>query len=78
MASKFTRPHPLDFIFWGYLMNHVFRTKPSTIDDLKKVVDEFAGAMDPNLVRKVCISARGRFERMKQVIGGHFELLYKI
>ena len=69
--------NPLDFFFWGHSMNHVFRTKPSTIDDLKKVVDEFAEAMDPNLVRKVCSSARGRFEKMKQVKGGHFEHLYK-
>ena len=37
----------------------------------------FAGTMDPNLVRKNCSQARGRFEKIKQVKGGHFELLYK-
>ena len=69
--------NPLDFFFWGHSMNHVFQAKPSTMDDLKKVVDEFGESMDPNLVRKVCSSARGRFKKMKQVKGGHFVHLYK-
>ena len=56
-------------------MNHVFRVRPSTIDDLKGVVEDFAKAMDPELIRKVCGSARTRFEMLRKSGGGHFEHL---
>ena len=56
-------------------MNHVFRVRPSTIDDLKSVVEDFAKAMDPELIRKVCGSARTRFKMLKKAGGGHFEHL---
>ena len=56
-------------------MNHVFRVRPSTIDKLKGVVEDFAKAMDPELIRKVGGSARTRFEMMRKAEGGHFEHL---
>ena len=67
--------NPLDFFFWGYTMNHVFRVKPNSMEDLKSVVNDFAHAMDPDLVKKVCRSARSRFEKMRTQRGGHFEQL---
>ena len=67
--------NPLDFFFWGYTMNHVFRVKPNSMEDLKSVVNDFAHAMDPDLVKKVCRSARSRFEKMQTQRGGHFEQL---
>ena len=66
--------NPLDF-FWGYTMNHVFRVKPNSMEDLKSVVNDFAHAMDPDLVKKVCRSARSRFEKMRTQLGGHFQQL---
>ena len=30
--------NPLDFFFWGYVMQHVYRTQPSTIDELKEML----------------------------------------
>ena len=56
-------------------MNHVFRVKPNSMEDLKSVVNDFAHAMDPDLVKKVCRSARSRFEKMRTQLGGHFEQL---
>ena len=56
-------------------MNHVFRVKPNSMEDLKSVVNDFAHAMDPDLVKKVCRSARSRFEKMRTQRGGHFEQL---
>ena len=35
-------------------MNHVFRVKPNSMEDLKSVVNDFAHAMDPDLLKKVC------------------------
>lgn len=67
--------NPLDFFFWSHSMNHVFRTKPATIDDLKIIVNDFAENMDPDLIRKVCSSARLRFEKLRHERGGHFEHL---
>jgi len=47
-------------------MNHIFRARPSTIDDLKKVVEDFAEAMDSEFIGKVCSSARTRFEMKRK------------
>ena len=52
------------FSFWGYSMNHVFRIKPEVMDDLKVTVNNFASAMDPDLIRNVCGSTRNRLESM--------------
>ena len=46
-------------------MNHVFRTKSATIDDLKCIVNDFAESIDPDLIRKVCSSARLKFEKLR-------------
>ena len=67
--------NPLDFLFWGHSMNHVYRMKPATMEDLKRVVEEFAESMDSNLIKKVCASTRSRFEKMRDVQGGHSEHL---
>lgn len=67
--------NPLDFFFWGHSMNHVFRTKPSSIEELKSIVNEFAENMDPDLIVRACESARFRFEKLQQEQGGHFEHL---
>ena len=56
-------------------MNHVFRTKPSTIENLKSIVNDFADNMDSNLVQRACESAKIRFEKLHQERGGHFEHL---
>ena len=63
--------NPLDF-FWAHTMNHVFRIKPSTIEDLKNIVNDFAHAMYKDLVLKVSASTLSRFEKMHQEKGGHF------
>ena len=47
-------------------MNHVYRTQPATIDDLKSIVNDFARNMDSEMVSKACKSARARFVRVQQ------------
>ena len=67
--------NPFDFLSWGYSMNHVHRTKPSTIENLKSIVNDFAESMDPDHVQRACECAKLRFEKMRQKLGGHFEHL---
>ena len=54
-------------------MNHVFRVQPKTMVDLKNLVNEFSQSIYRDLIRKVCGSARDRFEMLEKVQGGHFE-----
>ena len=51
-------------------MNHVFRINPSTIKDLKNIVNDFAQANDTDLILKVYASTRTRFEKMHKSKGG--------
>ena len=53
--------NPLDFFFCGYVMHHVYRTQPSTIDSLKGIIEDFITSIDADMFRKACASARKRF-----------------
>ena len=57
------------------LVRRAFRVKPNSIEDLKSVVNDFAHAMDPDLIKKVCSCARSKFEKIRTQRGGHFEQL---
>ena len=78
LAPKLSWSKPTRFFFWGYTMNHVFRVEPNSIEDLKSVVNDFAHAMDPDLIKKVCSSARSRFEKWglsEEAILNNFKLM---
>ena len=65
--------NPLDYFFWGHAMNHIFRCQPKTMTELKNLVSDFSESMDQDLIRRVCGSARERFQMLEKVQGGHFE-----
>lgn len=65
--------NPLDFFFWGHAMNHVFRCKPRTLDQLKMMVNDFSQNMEADMIKKVCSSVKKRFRMVEMVAGGHFE-----
>ena len=65
--------NPLDFSFWSQAMSHVVRCQPTTLDQLKEVVEDFATNFDPEKARHT----RHRAQLCKDVAGGHFEHLVK-
>ena len=65
--------NPLDYFFWGHAMNHIYRCKPKDMEELKVMVEDFSQSMDEEMIRKVCGSARERFQMLEKVQGGHFE-----
>ena len=65
--------NPLDFFFWGYVQQEVYRVKPATINDLKIVVEDFIAGIDKEIIKKSCVSARKRFEMMRKEGGRRFE-----
>ena len=54
-------------------MQHVYRIKPTSIPDLKAVVEDFVECIDPIIIRKACASARTRFEMMIKENGRRFK-----
>ena len=65
--------NPLDFFLWGFVMQHVFRVKPTSIEDLKHIVEDFLQCIDPEMVKRACASTRQRFEMLRMENGGRFE-----
>ena len=46
-------------------MQHVYRIQPTSIPDLKAVVEEFVECIDPAIIRNACATARTRFELLR-------------
>lgn len=44
---------PLDFFFWGYLKDKVFRTKPENIDEMCDRIMEFSQLPDADMLQRV-------------------------
>lgn len=63
----------LDFFFWGYVQQEVYRVKPATINDLKIVLEDFIAGIDEDMIKKSCASARKRFEMIIKEGGRRFE-----
>ena len=45
-------------LFWGHSMNHVFRTRPATVDEPKSVLIDFARTAESEIIRKASKSDR--------------------
>ena len=54
-------------------MQHVYRNQPSTINELKEIVEDFIESIDPDMIRKACASARKRFQMLSAENGGRLE-----
>ena len=60
----------LDFFFWGYVIQHIYRINPTSIEDLKHVVEDF---IDPEIISKAFASTRQKFQMFSMRNGGRFD-----
>ena len=58
-------------------MAHVVRCKPSTLEQLKQVVEDFATHFDPEKARAMARHTRYRAQLCVNLAGGHFEHLVR-
>ena len=65
----------LDFSFWSLALDRVVKSEPKTIQDLKKVVQDFATGISEELLRKMARHTRRRAELCVAERGGYFEHL---
>ena len=72
IVSIFFRAHSARHLFLGYSMNLVFTTQ--TVDEPKSVVNDFARITESEMISKVSKSARVRFEKLRGIKGGHFNI----
>jgi inhibitor of nuclear factor kappa-B kinase subunit alpha len=65
--------NPLDFWFWGYIESRVFEKKPDSVLVLKKVVEDAAREINPEMVKNVAANFGKRVIKCIEKRGGPFE-----
>lgn len=65
---------PLDFFLWGYLKDHVFKTVPEDLEELRNRILEKCIALNNNL-QNVQLAFKDRIFACLEVNGAHFEHL---
>ena len=68
---------PLDYWFWSVAMQELSRNPPSSIEELKSIVEGFAASLDPTEVNKAVRSITKRAQACAAKNGGHFQHLLK-
>ena len=63
--------NPLDYTFWSQAMQKVWEVQPSTIEGLKKVVEDFFASLEPDLVNRCVLNMRKRATLCIKARGGH-------
>uniref|UniRef100_A0A8D9FCZ9 Transposable element Tc3 transposase n=1 Tax=Cacopsylla melanoneura TaxID=428564 RepID=A0A8D9FCZ9_9HEMI len=66
---------PNDFFLWGYLKSVVYRTPPSTIEDLKIRIQTACNNITPETFKNVRAEFHNRMFYCLEVNGQHFEHL---
>ena len=51
---------PMDFFLWGVLKDMVYKEKPRTIPDIRRVIADKIATIDMELCQKVCHSVAAR------------------
>ena len=64
---------PMDFVFWNEASDHLRKTKPQTIRDMKRDVESFAENLGETAIRKMARHARKRALVCVADGGRHFE-----
>jgi len=79
MATKLTRPCPLDYHVWGVMLERykTFQPKPNAIDELKKVLQTIWDDLPRNSINMTILSFVKRLRACVTAWGGHFEHVLK-
>ena len=67
----------LDLFIWGQADNAVFKAQPSTIDELKRVVQNFLNTMSKEDLFRVTANFDKRAAFCLKLNGGHIEQILK-
>ena len=69
--------NPLDFCVWGVMLDRYekFSPKPTTISELKSVLEKIWTSLPEETIRKAVLSFRKRLQACIRSDGGHFEHL---
>ena len=67
----------LDFSYWGQAQAYVYKKKPQTLTQLKKVVEEFNSSLTEKEIRAMLQNMIKRAHLCLEANGGHFEHLLK-
>jgi len=66
---------PLDYFLWGYLKDRVYRTKPTSIEELQQRIRQEIENIDPELIRNAVDGFYHRLAHCQNVNGAQFEHL---
>ena len=65
--------NPLDFFFWGYMKNEIWKSSPATMEDIKEKIREFCASIDDDVLHRVTQNFNSRIKRCIDANGGLFE-----
>lgn len=68
--------NPLDFFFWGYLKDKVYKNSPRTLSELKSAISFEIDNMDIAVLLRVVKHFSRRLELCLEGDGAHFEHIY--
>lgn len=66
---------PLDFFLWGHIKNEVYRTVPTTVEDMRERIRAAFRGISPEVLRAVSRACESRLRLCLQQEGRHFEHL---
>lgn len=61
---------PCDFFLWGYLKQRVYKTRPSTLAELRERIRACCAELPVQILQNACLSTRARFQECLAVGGG--------
>ena len=65
----------MDFFMWGYIKDQVYKTPPTTKEDMKVRIREVFQNININVLSHVSRAFENRVHYCLEVAGGHFEHL---
>ena len=67
---------PMDFFLWGLLKNMVYKEKPRSIPDIRRVIADKIATIGVGLCQKVCRSIAATLASCIEHNGEQFELFH--